>query len=65
MKVGDLVTVVQSKTGTLVCPFVGQVGIIIDTRKPFARQEGFYVMLSDSMTLSLGSNYLEVINESR
>ena len=65
MQVGDLVTVVQSKSDKLVCPFVGKVGVIVDAHlKKFSNQDSFAVLTIDKVIV-FGANYLEVINESR
>jgi hypothetical protein len=65
MKVGDLVTIVQSSSDRLVSPFVGEVGVIVATQLgKFANQDSFSVLLRDRFVV-FGSSYLEVINESR
>jgi len=67
MKVCDLVTIVRSeaKRHGHVDPIgLGKVGVIVESRDLFSNQDGFVVMTSDKMIV-LGSNYLEVISESR
>ena len=67
MKVGDLVTVVQSKStgyGNGIPIGLGKVGVIVESRDLFSNQDGFVVMTGDKMIV-LGANYLEVIGESR
>jgi len=65
VKVGDLVTIVQSKSDSLVSPYVGMVGVIIESQLgKFSNQDSFSVMTSDKMIV-LGANYLEVSSESR
>ena len=64
MKVGDLVTVVQSKSDKLVSPYVGDVGVIVKSQlRRFSNQNSFEVLTRDKVIV-IGANYLEVISES-
>ena len=65
MKVGDLVTVVQSKTEKLVTPFVGQSGIIISLVLNLSPDKDVFVVLTRDKLLQFRRDYLEVIDESR
>lgn len=63
MKVGDLVTIVQSKSDELVSPYTGMVGVIIESQLgKFSNQDSFSVMTRDRMIV-IGANYMEVISE--
>ena len=65
MKIGDLVTVVQSKTEKLVTPFVGQSGIIISQILNITPDKDVFVILTRDRMLQFRRDYLEVIRESR
>ena len=63
MEIGDLVTIVQSKTDKLFSPHVGKIGVIIEAElEHFENQDSFSVMTCDEVFV-FGANYLEVINE--
>ena len=65
MKVGDLVTVVESNTGPRPQRLIGQSGIIISevlNRKP---EEDMFVILTRDQIIQLQRCYLEVIDENR
>ena len=65
MKVGDLVRIVQSRSGRLVPARLGEVGVIIASGLDvFRDQDGFSVVIRDR-AVTFGSDYLEVISESR
>ena len=66
MKIGDLVRVVQSKSDKLASPFVGRVGVIIEShyKTRFSNQQSFAIM-AKGREIVIGANYLEVISESR
>ena len=63
MKVGDLVTVVQSKSDKLVSPYTGDVGVIVKSQLgKFSNQDSFGVLTRDRVMV-IGANDLEVISE--
>ncbi len=65
MKVGDLVKVIQPGRGFLSTPFAGEIGVIIHEQLGmFKDQDSFSVMTRDRI-FTLGSDYLEVLNEDR
>ena len=63
MKIGDLVTVVQSKSETLVTPFAGQAGIIISKVLNKVPEKDMFVILTRDKIIQLRRDYLEVICE--
>jgi hypothetical protein len=65
MQVGDLVTVVQSRTEKLVTPFVGQSGIIISKVLSMAPEKDMFVILTRDKMLQFRRDYLEVVNDGR
>jgi len=65
MQVGDLVTVVQSKTEKLVTPFAGQSGIIISKVLNMTPENDMFVVLTRDNILQFRRDYLEVVNDSR
>ena len=65
MKVGDLVTIVQSKSEKLVTPFAGQSGIIISRVLNRTPEKDTFVILTRDNILQFRRDYLEIINENR
>ena len=65
MEVGDLVTVVQSKSEKLATPFAGQAGIIISKVLNRTPEKDVFVILTRDKIIQLRRDYLEVISEGR
>ena len=64
MKVGDLVTVVQSKLDKLISPHIGKVGVIVHIEEIGFRNQDSFAVMTDNKLLVFGANYLEMIHES-
>jgi len=65
VKVGDLVTVIQSlvESDKLVSPHAGRIGVIIDAQLGLFRDQDSFTVLLNNKMVSMGANYLEVISE--
>lgn len=62
MKVGDLVKVIHPG-GNIAVPFVGEVGVIIHKRLALCEDQDSFSVMTNNKIFVLGSNYLEVIDE--
>jgi len=65
MKVGDTVTIVQSKSDKFVTPFVGDVGIIISIQLGLNENQDKFLVQTRFRSLVLGMSSLEKHSESR